>query len=389
MRHTALFIAALLAATAAPAQTVDDVLRSVEQNNMELKAAQKGNEAAHLEAKQVNNLEGLSVEYSPFFNKEESGIASSELVVSQGFDFPTLYGARKKANRLQGDVRDMEYQTTRRDILLQAKNFCLDLIHLNKQKAILEERRKNADELLATFTEKYEQGDATSLELNKIKMERMNLETELVQAETARTTALRGLQALNGGVAAEVTTSEYPAAPAESYEALYERAVTADRTVMTAQAAVRAAEQDVKVNKQGWIPKIEVGYRRNTEGDNASHGFLIGGSIPLFANKNKVKTAKARHAEAQMKQTEARIKAESATRALVDEMRQLRAAADAYDLPLMRQTLSLLRTAVDNGELSVTDYYSEADGVYRNMQTYLDIERQYQGVVADVMKNEL
>lgn len=389
MRHTALFIAALLAATVAPAQTVDDVLRSVEQNNMELKAAQKGNEAAHLEAKQVNNLEGLSVEYSPFFNKEESGIASSELVVSQGFDFPTLYGARKKANRLQGDVRDMEYQTTRRDILLQAKNFCLDLIHLNKQKAILEERRKNADELLATFTEKYEQGDATSLELNKIKMERMNLETELVQAETARTTALRGLQALNGGVAAEVTTTEYPAAPAESYEALYERAVTADRTVMTAQAAVRAAEQDVKVNKQGWIPKIEVGYRRNTEGDNASHGFLIGGSIPLFANKNKVKTAKARHAEAQMKQTEARIKAESATRALVDEMRQLRAAADAYDLPLMRQTLSLLRTAVDNGELSVTDYYSEADGVYRNMQTYLDIERQYQGVVADVMKNEL
>ena len=278
MRHTALFIAALLAATAAPAQTVDDVLRSVEQNNMELKAAQKGNEAAHLEAKQVNNLEGLSVEYSPFFNKEESGIASSELVVSQGFDFPTLYGARKKANRLQGDVRDMEYQTTRRDILLQAKNFCLDLIHLNKQKAILEERRKNADELLATFTEKYEQGDATSLELNKIKMERMNLETELVQAETARTTALRGLQALNGGVAAEVTTTEYPAAPAESYEALYERAVTADRTVMTAQAVVRAAEQDVKVNKQGWIPKIEVGYRRNTEGDNASHGFLIGGS---------------------------------------------------------------------------------------------------------------
>ena len=79
----------------------------------------------------------------------------------------------------------------------------------------------------------------------------------------------------------------------------------------------------------------------------------------------------------------------TATRALVDEMRQLRAAADAYDLPLMRQTLSLLRMAVDNGELSVTDYYSEADGVYRNMQTYLDIERQYQGVVADVMKNEL
>ena len=389
MKHTALFIAALLAAAAAQAQTIEDVLRSVEQNNVELKAARKGNEAAALEAKQVNNLEGLSVEYSPFFSGEVGGIASSELVVSQGFDFPTLYGARKKANRLQGDVRDMEYQTARRDILLQAKNFCLDLIFLNKQKAVLDERRKNADELLATFTEKYAKGDATSLELNKIKMERMNLETELVQAETARTTALRGLQAVNGGVAVDVTSTDYPAAPAGGYEALYERAVAADRTVMAAQAAVRAAEQDVKVNRQGWIPKIEVGYRRNTDGDDAVHGFLIGGSIPLFANKNKVKTAKARQAEAEMRQADARIKAENSTRALLDEMRQLRAAAAAYDLPLMRETLRLLRTAVDNGELSVTDYYTEADGVYLNMQSFLDLERQYQGVVADVMKNEL
>ena len=55
----------------------------------------------------------------------------------------------------------------------------------------------------------------------------------------------------------------------------------------------------------------------------------------------------------------------------------------------MRETLRLLRTAVDNGELSVTDYYTEADGVYLNMQSFLDLERQYQGVVADVMKNEL
>lgn len=40
-------------------------------------------------------------------------MASSELVVTQGFDFPTLYGARRKANRLQGEVKEMEYLTAR------------------------------------------------------------------------------------------------------------------------------------------------------------------------------------------------------------------------------------------------------------------------------------
>ena len=389
MRKTLLAALTIAAATTAKAQTVDEVMSGVERNNMELKAARKGNEAAYLEAKQQNNLEGLSVEYSPFFNKNASGIASSEMVVSQGFDFPTLYGARKKANRLQRDADDMEYQTARRDILLKAKNLCLDLIHLNKQRAVLDERRRNADEMLAMFTEKYDKGDATALELNKIKMERMNLETELLQAETERTAALNGLKALNGGEEVEIGATEYPAAPTESGDALYERAVAADRSVMAAEAAARKAGQDVKVSRQGWLPKIEVGYRRNTEGPESSHGFLIGGSIPLFSNKNKVKTAKARQTEAELLKAETRVQAESSARALTEEMKRLSAAMAAYDVPLMRQTLDLLLKAVESGELSVTDYYTEADNVYRNMLAYMAVERQYHGVVADLMKNEL
>lgn len=389
MRKTTLAALMLAATIHAGAQTISEVLGSVEENNMELKALMKGNEAADLETRQQNNLEGLSVEYSPFFNKEESGIASSELVVSQSFDFPTLYGARKKAARLQRGVREMEYETARRDILLAAKNFCLDLIYLNKQEKILAERRRNADEMLAMFTEKYNGGEATALELNKIKMERMNLETELAEAKAARSEALRGLQALNGGKETDVTESDYPAIGTESYAAMYERAVTSDHGIMAAEAAVRAAEQEVKVNRQGWIPKLEIGYRRNTEGDDASHGFLVGGSIPLFANKNKVKQAKARKAEAEMQQAEARIKAESSTRAMIEKMQQLRTAAETYDIDLMHKTLELLQTAVENGEVSVTDYYTEADEIYLNILSFLNVERQYQGVVADITKNEL
>lgn len=184
----------------------------------------------------------------------------------------------------------MQYQTARRDILVNAKKLCLDIINYNKQKQLLQERRKNADELLAMFELKFKNGDATSLELNKIKLDRMNLETELVQADTKHANAMQQLQALNGGLPIEVNMTEYPQAPADDEVTMYEKAVATDWTVRTAQASVLAAEQDVKVNKQSWIPKFEIGYRRNTEGDNASNGFLIGGSIPLFSSKNKVKS---------------------------------------------------------------------------------------------------
>ena len=108
MKPTILSIAAFALAASLNAQTMNDVLGSVERNNVELKAMLKGNEAARLEQKQQNNLEGLSVEYSPFFNSAVSGVASSELVVTQGFDFPTLYGARRKAGKMQGEAMELQ-----------------------------------------------------------------------------------------------------------------------------------------------------------------------------------------------------------------------------------------------------------------------------------------
>lgn len=389
MKKIILAAMAFAAVVSAKAQDINAVLKSVEQNNMKLKALLKGNEAADIENKSQNTLEDLSIEYSPFFQSETSGIASSELVITQGFDFPTLYGARKKAGQLQRNVLDMQYQTARRDILVNAKKLCLDIINYNKQKQLLQERRKNADELLAMFELKFKNGDATSLELNKIKLDRMNLETELVQADTKHANAMQQLQALNGGQPIEVNMTEYPQAPADDEVTMYEKAVATDWTVRTAQASVLAAEQDVKVNKQSWIPKFEIGYRRNTEGDNASNGFLIGGSIPLFSSKNKVKIAKARQTEAVMQHANARINAENSARTMINQMKQLKASADAYDVPLMRQTLKLLRTAVENGEISVTEYYVEADNIYKNMITYMDIERQYQDALTEIYKNEL
>lgn len=389
MKKIILAAMAFAAVVSAKAQDINAVLKSVEQNNMELKALLKGNEAADIENKSQNTLEDLSIEYSPFFQSETSGIASSELVITQGFDFPTLYGARKKAGQLQRNVLDMQYQTARRDILVNAKKLCLDIINYNKQKQLLQERRKNADELLAMFELKFKNGDATSLELNKIKLDRMNLETELVQADTKHANAMQQLQALNGGQPIEVNMTEYPQAPADDEVTMYEKAVATDWTIRTAQASVLAAEQDVKVNKQSWIPKFEIGYRRNTEGDNASNGFLIGGSIPLFSSKNKVKIAKARQTEAVMQHANARINAENSARTMINQMKQLKASADAYDVPLMRQTLKLLRTAVENGEISVTEYYVEADNIYKNMITYMDIERQYQDALTEIYKNEL
>ena len=100
IRYIAASVIASLILLPVQAQTIDDVLRQVEQNNKELQAQTHATLASKLEVQAENNLEDPSVEYSPFYTRGITGMSSSELVVTQGFDFPTLYGARRKSGKV-------------------------------------------------------------------------------------------------------------------------------------------------------------------------------------------------------------------------------------------------------------------------------------------------
>ena len=323
--NTFLAVGALLVSLGeAKAQAIDEVLRNIERNNKELQASAKDAEAARMEVQTQNNLEDPSVEYSPFYTKGISGMSSSELVVSQSFDFPTLYAARHSSGKLQKEVVDRQYQVERRELLLSAKNLCLDLIMLNKQQAMLSLRKKNAGDLLTLFDERLKQGDAGVLDINKIKMELMNVQTEVAQNNAAHRTALQKLLAMNGNLPIEFSASEYPQSKAPAgYDELYDEVVATDATLQMADASARAAEKNVSVQRQNWLPKLEVGYRRNTSIDEKSNGFLIGGSLPLFSNRKKNKIARAQAVSARLRLDDVRLQTEADVQSRYNELRQL------------------------------------------------------------------
>lgn len=391
MKHTYITLAACLFFTAGmQAQSIDEVLRQIEQNNKELQSQQHATRAAQLEVQTQNNLEDPSVEYSPFYTKGITGMSSSELVVTQGFDFPTLYAARSRSGKLQREALHRQYEATRRDILLNAKNLCLDLVMLNKQQGLLEERKKNADELLALFEKRLEEGDAGILEVNKIKMERMSVQTEVSQNNADHRTALQQLLAMNGNLPMDFTSRDYPQVEAlKDYNALYDEVMATDATLLAADAAARAAEKNISVSRQSWLPKLEIGYRRNTSLDEKSNGFLIGGSLPIFSNRKKHQIARTQAISAQYQLDNARLQAEAQAQSQFNEMQQLTTAMQAYDVELMHQTLDMLKEAVTAGQLSIIDYYTEADNVYRNLQAYMELENQYQKLMASIYKNRL
>ena len=391
MKRIFIIIAACALGMPALPQGVDEVLRSVAQHNKSLQARQQADKAEKTGIDAENGLEDPSVEYSSFFSKGVNGQAGSELVVTQGFDFPSVYGNRKRAGREEKAAVDHRAEAMRRDVLLEAKNLCLDLIRLNQEKDLLEQRMRNADELLELYEERLDAGDATIVELNKIKMERMSVQTEVLQNNAAHRTALQSLLALNGNMPLTFEEREYPAvALTNDYETLRNELLAHDAELKAAEAGMRAAERTLGTQRQKWWPKLEIGYRRNTgEGGTKEHGFLVGGSIPLFSNRRQVKMAEAQAVSARLEADEARLQAETALLSGFNELQQLRKAMSVYDLPLMTQTLELMKESVKGGEMSVIDYFTEADQVYRNMQAHMELENQFQKTAAALYKNRL
>ena len=377
----------------ASAQTaIDEVLRSVAANNPELRANGQLIQSRKLEARLDNNLPDPSVSYSHQFGNREGMGFQGELIASQSFDFPTVYRRKHQLTQAKSVGLDREENAFRQELLLQAKTLCLDLVFLNQQRALLNERLRNAEQLAALFATRLERGDANVLETNKIQLELLNVKTEARANETARQAKLRELATLNGGeaIAFEDTTyrTESELLP---YAALSEEVLAADSRLSLLRGEQLTASRQLKVNQAKRLPGFELGYRMNSATGGARfNGFLVGISIPLFSNRNYIKQARAQqlYTELQLESTTRMV--ENTLRQDYEEALTLRSSMQEYAQLLQRQnSMALLNKAIQAGQISMIAYFVDATACYQSVENYLRLQYQYQTVVARLYKHRL
>ena len=372
------------------ADNIGDVLKQVASNNLTLQALVHDNQADVLDIKASNSIGGPSVEYSPFFTKGYSGVAESELVVSQEIDFPTKYAARNKQAKMQNILGEQLLIKQRGDILFQAQLLCIDLIRLNQTLSMLHERLANSETLLQMYQKRMDAGDANALELNKVKLDCMEVRTLVNEAQGERTSLLQQLRQLNGGKPIDVIDTVLPEYPQitnfESYRAL---ALASDADVAVAQTALRAADMNLKLQKNEWLPNISFGYRRNTEHGEGINGFLVGVSFPLYSNSSNVKAARQRRESAELQVVQAQNEAEASLRTNYEQLQGLQQVIDHSDVKLLQESLTLFAKALQHGEITALVYYVEINSIYEKLQRHIDLHCQSVKLLAELHKAEL
>ena len=370
---------------------IDQVLRNIETNNKGLQANAQLIASQKLEAKTENNLADPTLSYAHLWGAKDKNETIGELVISQSFDFPSLYVTRNKLNRLKSGAFDSQADIFRQDMLLQAKEICLDIIMLRQQKQILEERLRNAEELSKMYAKRLQTGDANALETNKINLELLNVRTEASLNETTLRNRLQELNALNGNIPVVFEETKYPATPLPAdYQILKSEVLASDRTLMVLVNESLVARKQISVNKSQWLPKLELGYRRNTETGTPFNGVVVGFSFPLFENRNKVKVAKAQALNIDLQKQNATLQVESELTQLYREAKSLHASMEEYQKTFQsQQDLELLKQALTGGQISMIEYFVEVSVLYQSHLNYLQLENQYQKAMARIYKSKL
>lgn len=372
--------------------TIEEVLRSVEANNKDLRANTQLVRSQKIEAGLDNNLPDPSVTYSHLYGNKEGMGFTGEFIASQSFDFPSLYYQRRKLAKAKSAGFDRQSQSFRQQILLQAKEICLDLVLLNQQKRLLDIRLENAERLSALYATRLERGDANILETNKIDLELLNVRTEARMNETARQAKARELATLNGGVAIEFTDTSYADVDEPlSFDALRGEALDADLSLRLLRDDQETARRQLKVNKAKGLPSFQLGYRMNpSSGGQRYNGFLVGISIPLFSNRNYVKQAKAQSHYTEMLLESTSFTVENELRRLYDQAVALKHSMDEYEKVLRSQNnLALLNKAIQSGQISMIEYFVDVTTYYQSVQNYLQLQNQYQKAMAQLYKYRL
>lgn len=374
----------------AAAQNIDDVLKSIESNNSDIKAAKALLDAQIMETRSQNMLGNTSVAYEGMLGTITQPEKTGKITVTQELEFPSIYAVRGNMNKKKIKQYGYAYEETRRSVLLTAKELYLDLANLNRQHGLIKERLANIRKMTELYDKKFKAGDANALDLNKIRMQEMSENAALTMNINERDKIINQLTALNGGQEIQdLTGSENPLTELPDFQEFYAEAIEADAGIKQSEEAYNVAIGEHKVARNSWLPSLELSYIREMRPAETSNGFEIGVSIPLWNNLRKVKQTKAYKSYAMWQLEKVTTEKGSEIRTDYKEAEKLWETLKDYDINLVYDNISLLDKALAEGQISMIDYFNEINSLYSTIETYNSLKTGYDKAVARMYRFRL
>lgn len=392
MKYKILIAVILCSVANSFAQTsIDQLLKEIEKNNKSIVAEKQYWEAQKLSYKTGLTPDNPIAEIDYMVGRPEGAGNQRDIAVTQGFDFPTSYAKRKSLSNEQIGNVDNQINVFRQQILLEAKLLCIEVVYRTKFQDQLKQRLTNADRLLAATNQQIERGETSILNVNKVKLLQLEIKNQSDLNATQIKTVKHKLDELNGGMplntAGITLSSEIPLQPFEVIDSLIEANDPVDKSIKQEK---EIASRQVSLTKSLALPKLEGGYHHQAILGQTYEGFHFGMTIPLWENRNKIKTQQAKLAFRELAIQEHRTQHYFENKQLYEQYSHWRNTHSEYQAILTSaNNEELLSKALEHGEINLIEYLMETRYFYDAIDRSLEAERELQSSIARLLKFQL
>lgn len=392
MRRTIVYIGIMLSGININAQdNIQTALSSIETNNTTLKALRDTRNAEELENKTGLSLSNPEVEFGYLWGSPSAIGNRTDFSVSQTFDFPTITGMKGRVADYRNKMLESQHKVARMNILLEAKQYCIDLIYCNALKKELMVRLQHAQTIASGYQTRFDQGDISILEYNKVRLNLSVAQGEVAKIDVERKSLLAELKRLNGGMDVFLDDDRFPSVVLPiDFDDWYMRSEQINPALIYLKQEVELSKRQVKLSKSMGLPALSAGYMSEKVAGEQFQGISIGVSIPLWENRNRVKQAKAQVRAAESKQADSKRQFYDRLQIQYKRASGLKTTAEAYRKSMeTANSTELLKKALDAGEISVLEYIIEIGLYYDTVNLTLEAEKEYHKAFAELSAVEL
>lgn len=370
---------------------INPVLSQVEENNTTLKALREQAEADKLQNKTGIFLDDPEVGFNYLWGNPSNVGNRTDFSVTQTFDIPTITGMKSRLANGRNNLVEWQYKADRMNILLEAKQYCVELVYYNSLLRELYLRLEHAQTIAKGYKDRMDRGDVSILEYNKVNLNLSTIQGEISRMEVERDALLAQLKRLNGGIDVVFNDADYGSRELPlNFNEWYAQAEDKNPVLAYVRNEIEVSQKQVSLSKAMNLPKFTAGYMSEKVVGQRYQGVSLGISIPLWSNKNQVKQAKAAVAAAQSREADTKQQFYSQLQIQYSKAMGLKTTADKYRRSLVNvNNTILLKKALDAGEISLLDYMVEMGLYYDNVNQTLAAERDYQLAFAELAAVEL
>ena len=367
------------------AQETMQFIDSVKTNHPALVSLVKLNAASRAEARTGLYPSGPDISAGWYPGTPSGSGIKRTWSVSQSFDFPTIYS--KIADLKQSDL-NLAVAISRQletEILTDAVKSAVEYIALLKRIDLADGRVRNMDDLVTAYSRMVDQGEATILDLNRVKAEAVTLRSDLAGLRGDSSSVAIRLNYISGNNCYLITGDHYPLFPASGKEELVKEKRDMHPAFAVNRIQVEKADAVLKVSKNARLPRITLGYGSESVAGEEFIGPMAGVSIPLWEKSGSVNASRAAleweksRAEADMTRLEnellSQLNALEAVSSNLEEVRNYAAGNEA---------VNMLDISLEKGAITLTDYLAGLKDYWEVEEVILELEREKMLLLSDI-----